>query len=377
MESAAFYPPAPNAFYSVSSESEYTTATDSSDEEDERPSGPIFIQPRVYETAGAGWQPVKVDGDEKDLDFALRKWKGQESSFGKTETLQLKQTNASELGSAAPGAPGPGMRLDDTIMKKLMKGRSLKNTVGQTVDPEENVMSDEEDDDFKRKAGDIYIPGEYLEKNHESWRTPEQIERYRANMAFLNRLKPNDLKPKSKIDRHQLYEGLPAHARGRTDAQLVLYLANKARLEELKKKYSDYEPVYPSEPKILKESDTNSTPKEANSKKTTFEGTKNGSKSEKSVFNHSLSRKSNLRKSRKARKISVDRSKLGRTMNSTLNSTMNESTISRFDDPAEEEDVEFSGLFISFIHKSVRTMQLTTVTTNADDIIANSSFHFL
>jgi len=196
MESAAFYPPAPNAFYSVSSESEYTTATDSSDEEDERPSGPIFIQPRVYETAGAGWQPVKVDGDEKDLDFALRKWKGQESSFGKTETLQLKQTNASELGSAAPGAPGPGMRLDDTIMKKLMKGRSLKNTVGQTVDPEENVMSDEEDDDFKRKAGDIYIPGEYLEKNHESWRTPEQIERYRANMAFLNRLKPNDLKPK-------------------------------------------------------------------------------------------------------------------------------------------------------------------------------------
>ena len=84
-----------------------------------------------------------------------------------------------------------------------------------------------------------------------------------------------------------------------------------------------------------------------------------------------------MRKSRKARKISVDRSKLGRTMNSTLNSTMNESTISRFDDPAEEEDVEFSGLFISFIHKSVRTMQLTTVTTNADDIIANSSFHFL
>ena len=196
MESGTFYPPNPSAFYSVSSESEYTTATDSSSDEDERPAGPIFIQPRVYETAGAGWQPVKIDGDEENLDYALRKWKGQESSFGKTETLQLKQTSASDLGPAAPGAPGPGMRLDDTIMKKLMKGRNLKNTVGQTVDPEDNVMSDEEDDDYKRKAGDIYIPGEFEERNHESWRTGAQIERYRENMAFLNRLKPNDLKPK-------------------------------------------------------------------------------------------------------------------------------------------------------------------------------------
>ena len=197
METDAFYPPAPSAFYSVSSDSEYTTATDSSDDEDQRQTGPVFIQPRVYETAGAGWQPVRIDGDEEELDYALRKWKGQESSFGKTETLKLKQTSASELGAPkAPGAPGPGMRLDDTIMKKLMKGRSLKNTIGQTVDPDDNVMSDEDDDDYKRKAGDIYIPGEFTEREHESWRTQAQIERYRENMAFLNRLKPNDLKAK-------------------------------------------------------------------------------------------------------------------------------------------------------------------------------------
>ena len=350
MESGTFYPPNPSAFYSVSSDSEYTTATDSSSDEDERQAGPIFIQPRVYETAGAGWQPVNIDGDEENLDYALRKWKGQESSFGKTETLQLKQTSASKLGPAAPGGPGPGMRLDDTIMKKLMKGKNLKNTVGQTVDPEDNVMSDEEDDDYKRKAGDIYIPGEFAERNHESWRTQAQIERYRDNMAFLNRLKPNDLKPKvirivfmlleiffqSKIDRHQLYEDLPANARGKTDAQLVLYLANKARLEELKKKYSDYEPVYVGEPKILQEQVTNSTPKRSSFKP---EESISRMDSYNNSYNHSLSRRSNLRKSRKARKISVDRSLLGRTMNSTLNSSI----ISQFDDPAEKEDVEFSG----------------------------------
>ena len=141
---------------------------------------------------------MKIDGDEKLLDATLNKWRGQESSFGKTETLSLKQTSGSGAGGgpAGPGAPQKGMRLDNTILNKLMKGKSLKNTVGQELGPEDNVMSDDEDDDYKRKAGDIYIPGEYSERKHETWRTQEQIERYRLNMAFLNRLKPNHLKPK-------------------------------------------------------------------------------------------------------------------------------------------------------------------------------------
>ena len=69
---------------------------------------------------------------------------------------------------------------------------------------------DSEDDGFYKSSSDIYIPGQYEERGHVG-RSIEQIRQYRANFAFLNRIKPAHLKPTKLLNETQTALWLPGN----------------------------------------------------------------------------------------------------------------------------------------------------------------------
>ena len=86
---------------------------------------------------------------------------------------------------------------------------------------------------YSIKSTDIYIPGEYEERDH-SGRSSAEILLYRTNIAFINRIKPRYLQPKSK-GCDELFVNRSNSSL--TTMQIKQYHANKQFLAALKLKY--------------------------------------------------------------------------------------------------------------------------------------------
>ena len=107
----------------------------------------------------------------------------------------------------------------------------------QTIEPEE----EDEEEFYTKNSRDIYIPGEYEERDH-SGRSNQQIQIYRSNLAFLNRIKPVRLRPKRNMTDEEKKKWLPDSHKFRSAQQNACYVANKQRLAALKMQYTGQAP---------------------------------------------------------------------------------------------------------------------------------------
>jgi len=184
-----------------SSEDEYDsdnssmiTATSSSGSTDSAPtwteSGVQFVKPRIYETGGRKWQFVTDNtGDATTLDLAEK----------------IKMFNLSQSDNKA------------------------------------NTATLKEDQNYFAKSTDIFVPGEYKERNHNG-RNAAQVQLYRTNMAFLNRINPNCLKSNtnqpSSQKKSQRENGPKSYLLNeRSKSENKCYAANKKLFAELRANY--------------------------------------------------------------------------------------------------------------------------------------------
>ena len=228
---------------------EYTTATDSDSSEEpvsvRAPGvGVQFVKPRIYETGGGVWKKVADDTDQTTpltLEDKLKRWGISQNSktsneFGKTQTLQLNHKAGSGPQYNSAGMKR-GITIDPGILRRMQAGTKLVNSPQGSTGGVQTVDADDDDftDPYAATAQDVYVPGEYEERDH-TGRSDAQIKLYRTNVAFLNRVRPEELRQKRNMSKEEVAKWLPDINNGRSHAENMMYIGNKQRLAAIKAK---------------------------------------------------------------------------------------------------------------------------------------------
>ena len=158
-----------------------------------------------------------------------------------------KQSGRVRLGQLASGGggggdglrgnqAGKGVKIAPSVLRKMQRGTVLAaNDSERDADPEEFARLNGHYND----EGYEYVAGEFEEPDY-TGRTMKQIECYRKNLTFLNRIRPRNYRGKMKARNAvglaylEVAQAIPDNPKY-TEQQNQRYRANKARLIAIKR----------------------------------------------------------------------------------------------------------------------------------------------
>ena len=221
--------------------SEYCTAT-SSEEEEEEDMGVQYVTPRIFVNESAEKGKVQFVDDQLKETFQRQ---GIHYDADKMGSIN-KQSGRVRLGQLANGGGGgaglagnqasQGVKIAPSVLRKMQRGTVLAaNDSERTADPEEFARLNGHFND----EGYEYVAGEFEEPDY-TGRTMKQIETYRKNLTFLNRIRPRGYRGKTKarsavgVAYLEIAEDIKDNPK--YDAkQNLRYRANKARIVAIKR----------------------------------------------------------------------------------------------------------------------------------------------